>query len=100
MTTADRNALVMQHQGLVHLTVNPWIKAGQIPEHLADDAKQEGFLALMRAVELFDPSHGAQFSTYAGRAIRSQVGRYVRRYRSAVTVPANATGLRLETVSL
>lgn len=71
---AERNALVVEHQGLV-----PWALYEVRPRlyHLArqigwDDAQQEGIVALFRVAEMWDPSMGA-LSSYAKPSIRRQI---------------------------
>jgi RNA polymerase primary sigma factor len=51
------------------------------------DLIQEGNVALMRAVEGFDPFRGFAFATFAGAVIRRRLGRVVRAESSAVHVP-------------
>jgi RNA polymerase primary sigma factor len=51
------------------------------------DLIQEGNVALMRAVEGFDPRRGFAFATFAGAVIRRRLGRIVRAETTAVHVP-------------
>lgn len=55
-----------------------------------DELVAEGSLGLLRALQKFDPSHGARFKTYAVYWIRAYVATYVLRSRSLVT---NRTGV-------
>jgi RNA polymerase sigma factor (sigma-70 family) len=51
------------------------------------DAFQEAALALVRAAELFDPSRGYCFSTYASFWVRRGFGQYERRSRRMIRLP-------------
>ena len=53
-------------QGLVHSVARKFDTTSTTD---LEDLVQEGNIALMRAIELFDPERGAAFSTYAYRAI-------------------------------
>lgn len=61
-----KNKLVTANMGLVHAVVRsqygPWARQRGIT---VEELVQEGSLGLMRAAELFDPSRGLRFSTYA-----------------------------------
>lgn len=43
------------------------------------DMEQEGYLGLLRAYELFDPSRECRFSTYASYWIRARIRQFLRR---------------------
>jgi RNA polymerase sigma factor (sigma-70 family) len=60
----------------VHLPLLRWA-AKRFARHRLDqeDAVQIGFLALRKAAQKFDPNHGAQFSTYASRALIQWIAR-------------------------
>lgn len=59
-----KSTLVMANIGLVHAVVNQMCnKSGR--QVNKDELVQEGSLGLIRAAELFDPSKGLKFSTYA-----------------------------------
>jgi len=61
-----KNKLVTANMGLVHAVVRsqygPWARQRGIS---VEELVQEGSLGLIRAAELFDPSRGLRFSTYA-----------------------------------
>lgn len=75
---ALRNEIVLKNMGLVRSCAmamrNMYIKYGE-----ADDVINEGVLALMDAIESFDPAKGAKFETYASLKIRGAVIDYIRR---------------------
>lgn len=75
---ALRNELVLRCMGLVRSIVlsmrNMYIKYAE-----ADDVVNEGVLALMDALDSFDPAKGAKFETYATLRIRGAVVDYIRK---------------------
>lgn len=75
---ALRNEIVLKNLGLVRACAlslrNTFIKYGDV-----DDVINEGVIALMDAIESFDPTKGAKFETYASLKIRGAVIDYVRK---------------------
>lgn len=70
-----------------HISLAKWV-ANQYPRVDFDDAVQEACLALLRAVERFDPSRGVTFSSFATPALHRAVQRFAARFASpAVTLP-------------
>lgn len=73
-----RNEIVLKSMGLVRTVAlslrNMYIKFGDI-----DDVINEGVLALMDAIENFDPTKGAKFETYASLRIRGAIIDYIRK---------------------
>jgi RNA polymerase sigma factor (sigma-70 family) len=70
----ERDALVLQWKGLpLFVCRQLWHLPSVRQLGTVRDVTQIGFLALLRAAELYDPEQGAKFSTYACRAIRSLV---------------------------
>ena len=75
---ALRNEIVLKNMGLVRSCAlalrNMYIKFGEV-----DDVVNEGVIALMEAIETFDPEKGAKFETYATLKIRGAIIDFVRR---------------------
>ena len=71
---------------LVHMSADKWKRSGE----QLDDIIQEGTLGLLRAVELFDPSMGLKFSTYAMWWIRQAITRGVRLSLAAIRRPSHS----------
>ena len=75
---ALRNEIVLNNMGIVRACAmsmrNMYIKYGE-----TDDVVNEGVLALMDAIESFDPAKGAKFETYASLKIRGAIIDYIRK---------------------
>lgn len=54
-----------------------------------DDLLSEGYIALTRAVQKYDPGRGCRFSTYAVRAIENQMLKYLSDNISLIRLPRN-----------
>ena len=54
------------------------------------DLLQQGSIGLIRAAQLYDPTRGYAFSTYAIHWIRQSVTRYYNKYQSCVLLPESA----------
>lgn len=52
-----------------------------VPEHLVEDATQEAYIGLMKAIGSFNPDQGFKFSTYATHCIRNAVYDFMRKER-------------------
>jgi RNA polymerase sigma factor (sigma-70 family) len=70
LLTPDEDALVVDNLALVHWVVRRWGAAGNY-----EDRVQDGMFGLMRAAQLYDPSRGFAFATYAVPWIRQAIGR-------------------------
>ena len=87
----DRNRLVEAHIGFAHYLANRYRNRGVATE----DLRQIALLALVKAVDRFDPSNGAAFTTFAGRTIEGEIKRHFRDATWAVRVPRSAKELHL-----
>ena len=62
-----------------------------------DDLVGQACVTLIRSIELFDPNRGFRFSSYATRAIRTELSRFVVRHRKRSHVsmePSDLNGVR------
>jgi RNA polymerase sigma-B factor len=60
-----------------------------------DDLRQVGLLAMVRAVDRFDPDRGIEFSTFASRTIEGEMKRYLRDHSHSIRPPRTAQELNL-----
>ena len=73
------NQLARQNEGLVAKVARKWAKReDQVP-----DLMQEGFMALLKAAEEFDPARGTQFSTLAQTYIQTRLHTLTRSQKRA-----------------
>jgi RNA polymerase sigma-B factor len=86
-----RNRLVEAHASVAEFYVKRYQGRG-VP---ADDLRQVGLLAIVRAVERFDPDMGVEFSTFASRTIEGECKRYFRDRTWSVRPPRRAQELHL-----
>jgi len=63
------------------------------PQTELDDLVGQACVTLIRSVELFDPHRGYRFSSYATRAIRTELGRFVMRQRKRAHVSFDSNDL-------
>lgn len=75
---AERNALVLAHQGLAKAAALKVARDYRLP---ADDLCQEAFVALLVAAERYDPARGTKFSTYAVWVIRGRFKKFIEHER-------------------
>ncbi len=88
---AQRNELVERHLHLADFYVKRYGSRGVA----ADDLRQVALLAIVRAVERFDPEMGVEFSTFASRTIEGECKRYFRDRTWSVRPPRRAQELHL-----
>ncbi len=81
-----------EHRHVGDYLVRRYSRRG-VPE---DDLRQIALLAIIAAVERFDPSLGVSFSTFAGRTIEGELKRYLRDRTWMVRPPRRAQELHLE----
>jgi len=79
----NRNAVAESYFALAEFFAARYRNRGVEPEDLRQVAK----MALVRAVDRFDPDLGVQFSTFAGRAIDGELKRHFRDKTWALRVP-------------
>jgi len=73
---AARDQLLRRHTPLIYRLIRDW----RVLEWVShDDAEQTAWLAMLRAIELWDPAHGSRFSTYAWAAITNNLRKLIRR---------------------
>ena len=87
-----RNQLVEHHRHVADYFVRRYSRRG-VP---ADDLRQLALLAIIHAVERFDPEMGVAFSTFASRTIDGELKRYFRDRTWSVRPPRRAQELHLE----
>lgn len=88
----NRNALVESYFPLAEFFAKRYRDRGVESEDLRQVAK----LALVKAVDRFDPSRDVQFSTFAGRTIDGELKRYFRDKTWSVRVPRSLQESSLE----
>lgn len=86
-----RNQLVERHMGLAAHVARRFGRRGPSD----DDLRQVAFLALVKAVDRFDPGRDVAFSTFAGRTIEGEIKRHFRDHTWTVRVPRSAKELHL-----
>ena len=90
-----RRALQARNQLACHylrLVSHTWQRHRSVlppQEEATADALQEAAIALLRAAELFDPSRGYRFSTYASFWVRRGFEEHERRQRRMVRLPSS-----------
>lgn len=78
-----RNAIAESHMPLASYFAGKYANRG-VPQ---DDLDQVANLALLKALDRFDPDRGIQFSTFAGRTINGELKKYFRDKTWSVRVP-------------
>jgi RNA polymerase sigma-B factor len=87
-----RNQLVEEYRDLADYFVKRYSRRG-VP---VDDLRQLALMAIIHAVERFDPDVGVAFSTFASRTIEGELKRYFRDRTWSVRPPRRAQELHLE----
>lgn len=88
---ALRNELVEMHMGLARHIARRFDHSNRGD----GDLEQVAMLALVKAVDRFDPERGVPFAAFAGRTIEGEIKRYFRDATWAVQVPRSAKELHL-----
>lgn len=75
-----RNLLMLSQIGMVYVIANQYRR--KLGEQF-EDGLQEGYAALFRAAEMFDPGRCIRFSTYSAYWLRAAIGRFADKEREA-----------------
>ena len=78
-----RNEIVEDHLYMVDILIRKYLNKGV--EY--DDLYQVGALALVQAVERFDPDRGFEFSSFATPTILGEIKKYFRDKQWSLKVP-------------
>ena len=73
MTSEEKNKLAEENLGLVYLVVNKEFTYEKTTESDRENYIEEGMIGLAKAINTFNPSKGAKFSTYAYICIKSEI---------------------------
>lgn len=87
-----RDEIIASHLGLAHQLARRFANRGE--PH--DDLVQVGSLALVKAVDRFDPERGVRFSTFAVKCIVGELKRHFRDRGWSVRAPRRIQELYLE----
>jgi len=87
---AEKHRFVVANMGLVFKVASRF-NGGSLSLH---DLVQEGALGLLRAIDMFDPSRGFRFSTYAVWWIRHAMGRALADRSRTIRVPVHLSTLQ------
>lgn len=79
---AERNELVLQFMPLARRIAREYYS----PRH-REDVEQVAYLALVKAIDRFDPAHGNAFVTYAAPTIAGEIKKYFRDCSWDIHVP-------------
>ncbi len=82
-TIEKRNELVESHLYMVDILIRKYLNKGVD----YDDLYQVGALALVQAVERFDPARGFEFSSFATPTILGEIKKYFRDKQWSLKVP-------------
>jgi RNA polymerase sigma-B factor len=88
---ALRSQLVEAHIGLAHHLARRFVYRGES----YDDLVQVGSLALIKAVDRFDPDRGVEFTTFASKTILGELKRHFRDKGWAIRAPRRLQELYL-----
>lgn len=84
-----REALILANRAMVY-----WLaKKLKVPYGTYQDVTQEGMLALIKAVDSFDPNRNIRFSTYAYYKIRGGMINFLQRVEGKAPMPVDETEL-------
>jgi len=87
-----RNRIVESHMDVADHHVARFSRSAGVT---AEDLRQTALLAMIRAVDRFDPSFGTTFRTFASRTIEGELKRFLRDRSWAVRPPRSAQEMHL-----
>ena len=90
---ALRAELVEAHMGLARQVARRFANRGEA----LDDLTQVATMALLKALDRFDPDRGVKFSTYATSSMTGELKRHFRDHAWAIRVPRSIQELHLAT---
>ena len=90
---ATRNQLVEAHLHLADYHVTRFSRSSGVA---GDDLRQTALMAILHAVERFDPEKGVAFRTFASRTIEGELKRHLRDKSWSVRPPRRAQELHLQ----
>ena len=79
----DRESLIVSNMDIVDTVVYKL----KVRKDLMDDARSEGYLALVKAADKYNKTMGVQFSTFAYSCIRGAI-KNMMTYKRGITYPA------------
>ncbi|MFP3915275.1 MAG: sigma-70 family RNA polymerase sigma factor, partial [Actinomycetota bacterium] len=79
---AARDELFTRYEGFAGAIARRYRRSGEGP-----DLDQVAYMALVAAIDRFDPSRGVKFSTFAGKTISGELKKYLRDTAWAMKVP-------------
>jgi RNA polymerase sigma-B factor len=88
-----RDELVAAHLGLARQVARRFANRGEA----LDDLVQVANMALLKALDRYDPGRGVKFSTYATSSMTGELKRHFRDHAWAIRVPRSLQELHLET---
>ena len=78
----------MNNQALVRYVLNKHFN--YIPQNAYQDLQADGYLALVKAANTFDPSYGIKFATYAVRCIQNEIQQALYRTQNTIHIGRNS----------
>src|SRR5688500_14295917 len=88
-----RDELVEAHLGLARQVARRFANRGEA----LDDLTQVATMALLKALDRYDPDRGVKFSTYATSSMTGELKRHFRDHAWAIRVPRSIQELHLAT---